>query len=113
MTKYHDDKRSATWICFSLSFATMSWASKKQKSVALSTAEAEYITACDACTEAVWLPKLVSGLFDQMLDLTVIYCDNQSCVKLPENLVFHDRSKNIEIEYYFLHGRVQRGEVVL
>jgi hypothetical protein len=46
----------------------MSWASRKQKSVALGTAEAEYIAACDACTEAVWLRKLVSGLFDQVLD---------------------------------------------
>jgi hypothetical protein len=45
-----DNKRSATWICFSLSFATMSWASKKQNTVALSTTEAKYIAACDACT---------------------------------------------------------------
>jgi hypothetical protein len=59
-----NDRRSATWICFSLSFATMSWDSKKQKYVALNTAEAKYIAACDACTKAVWLYKLVSGLFD-------------------------------------------------
>jgi hypothetical protein len=42
----------------------ISWASRKHKYVALSTAEAEYIAACDACTEAVWLRKLISGLFD-------------------------------------------------
>ena len=68
-----DDRRSASWICFSLSFATISLASRKQKFVALSTAEAEYIAACDACTEAVWLHKMISGLFDQMLDSTMIY----------------------------------------
>jgi hypothetical protein len=45
-----DNKRSTSWICFSLSFAMISWASRKQKSVALSTAEVEYIAACDACT---------------------------------------------------------------
>jgi hypothetical protein len=101
-----DDRRSATWICFSLSFSMMSWASRKQKFVALNTAEAEYIAACDACKEAMWLCKLVSELFDQVLDSTVIYCDNQSCVKLSENPVFHDRSKHIEIKYYFLHDRV-------
>jgi hypothetical protein len=67
-----NDRRSATWICFSLSFAMMSRASRKQKSVALNTVEAEYIAACDACMEAVWLRKLVSGLFDQVLDSTVI-----------------------------------------
>jgi hypothetical protein len=59
-----DDRRSATWICFSLSFATMSWASRKQKSIALSTAEEKYIVACDACTEALWLCKLIFGLSD-------------------------------------------------
>jgi hypothetical protein len=91
----------------------ISWASRKQKFVALNTAEAEYIAACDACTEAVWLRKLVSGLFDQVLDLTVIYCDNQSCVKLSENPMFHDRSKHIEIKYYFLRDKVQREEVIL
>ena len=100
-----DNKISASWICFSLSFATISWASRKQKSVALSTTEAKYIAASDSCTKAVWLRKLVSGLFDQVLDLTVIYCDNHSCVKLLENSVFHDRLKHIEIKYYSLEGR--------
>jgi hypothetical protein len=61
----------------------------------------------------VWLRKLVYGLFDQVLDSTVIYGDNQRCMKLSENPMFHDRSKHIEIEHYFLHDRVQRGEVVL
>jgi hypothetical protein len=108
-----DDKRSASWICFSLSFATISWASRKPKSIALSTAEAKYFVACDSCTKELWLRKMVSGLFDQVLESTVIYCDNQSCVKLSENLVFHDRLKHIKIKYCFLCDKVQRGEVVL
>jgi hypothetical protein len=72
----HDDRISDSWICFSLRFVMISWARRKQKSVALSTTEAEYIAACDACMEAVWLRKLVYGPFDQVLDLNVIYCDN-------------------------------------
>jgi hypothetical protein len=91
----------------------ISWISRKQKSVALNTAEAEYIATCDACTEAIWLCKLISGLFDQVSDSTVIFCDNQSCVKLSENPMFHDRSKHIEIKYYYIHDRVQKGEVKL
>jgi hypothetical protein len=91
----------------------ISRASRKQKYVSLNIAEEEYIVACDACTEALWLRKLVSGLFDQVLYSTMIYCDNQSCVKLSENLLFHDRSKHIERKYYFLCDKVQRGEVVL
>jgi hypothetical protein len=77
-----DDKISATWICFSLSFATMSWVRRKQNSIALNTAEAEYITACDACMEAMWLHKLVFGQSDQVLNSTVVYCDDHSYVKL-------------------------------
>jgi hypothetical protein len=63
--------------------------------------------------EAVRLCKLVSGISDQLLDSTVIYCDDQSCVKLSKNPVFHDRSKHIEIKHYFLCDKFQRGEVVL
>jgi hypothetical protein len=108
-----DKRRSASWIYFSLSFATISWASRKQKFVALSTSKAEYISACDACTKVVWLRKMVYGLFDQVLDLTMIDCDNQSYVNILENLMFHDKSKHIEIKYYFLYDQVQRGELVL
>jgi hypothetical protein len=71
-----DDRRSDTWICFSLIFSTMSWDSRKQNHVALSTAKAEYIASCDAYMEAVWLCKLVYGLSDQVLDSTMIYCDD-------------------------------------
>jgi hypothetical protein len=108
-----DDRRSASWICSSLSFAMISWDNMKHKYVALNTVEQEYIAACDACMEAVWICKLVSGLFDWVLDSTMIYCDKQSYVNLSENSVFHDKSKNNDIKYYFLHDKVQRGEVVL
>jgi hypothetical protein len=101
-----NDRRSATWICFSLIFATMLWDIRKHKFVALNTAKAKYITVCDVCTEAMWLCKLVSGLSDQVLNSTVIYCDDQSHVKLSENLVFHERSKNIEIKHYILCDKV-------
>jgi hypothetical protein len=56
---------------------------------------------------------MISVLFDQVLDSTVIYCDNQSCMRLSEHLVFHGRSKHIEIKYYFIHDKFQEGEVKL
>jgi hypothetical protein len=76
-----DDRNITSGICFNLGSTMISWASRKQKSVALNIAEAEYIVSCDACTKAVWLYKLISGLFDQVLVSFVIYCDNQSCVE--------------------------------
>jgi hypothetical protein len=69
-------------MCFSLGSAMISWANRKHKFVALSTTEAEYIALCEACTEAVWLRKLISILFDMVPDSTVIYCENQSCMRL-------------------------------
>ena len=87
--------------------------SKKQISVALSTAEAEYIAASMACCEAVWLRKLFSELFKHVLDTTVIYCDNQSGICLSENHVFHNRSKHIDIRYHHLRDCVHRRIMML
>ena len=91
----------------------IAWRSRKQTSVALSTTEAEYIAACVASGEAVWLPKMLSGLFDLQLEATCIYCDNQSCIKLSENPVFHDKSKHIEIKYRYMRNMVEKGAVKL
>jgi hypothetical protein len=84
----------------------VSWSSRKQSCVALSTAEAEYVAACAACKEAVWLRKLLSELFGLKLEATCIWCDNQSCMKLSKNLVFHDNSKHIEIKYHYIRDMV-------
>ena len=81
--------------------------------MALSTAEAKYVIACSTSFEVVWLRKLLSNLFDLQLDATFIYCDNQSCVKLLENPVFHDKSKHIEIKYHYIKDMVQRGAMKL
>eukprot|EP00253_Pinus_taeda_P002065 PITA_02065 len=85
----------------------------KQQSVALSSAEVEYMAASLASCEAIWLRKMLFGLFGQPLRPSVIYCDNQSCIKLTENPVFHDRSKHIGIRYHFIRDYVQKGAVKL
>ena len=107
------DQNITSRCCFSLGSATVSWFSRKQKSVALSTVEAEYMASNLASYEALWLRKLMVDLFDQELRPTVIHCDNQSCIRLYENPVFHDRSKHIEIRYHFIQDYVQRGAVML
>ena len=91
----------------------ISWQSRKQSSIALNTAEAEYIAACSANCEVIWLRKLLTGLFDLEMRATLILCDNQSCIKMTENLVFHDRSKHIEIHYHYICDMVQRGAIKL
>ena len=102
------DQKSTSECCFSLGSATMSWFSRKQKSVALSSAKSRYMADSQASCEALWLRKLLVDLFDQELRPMVIYCDNQRCIQLSKNPVFHDRSKHIEIKYYFIHDYVHR-----
>ena len=75
----------------------ISWLSRKQSSVSLSTVELEYIVSFSTSCESIWIQKLMSCLFDLELDTIVILCDNKSCIKITENPVFHDKSKHIEI----------------
>ena len=76
------DRKSTLGCCFSMGSGVISWFSRKQSCVALSIAKVEYVAACSASCEAVWLRKLLIDLFDLQLDSTCIYCDNQCCVKL-------------------------------
>jgi hypothetical protein len=76
------DRKSTSRYYFGLESAIVSWFSRKQKSVALSSAEAKYMAASQASCEALWLRKMLVGLFGVQLSPTVIYCDNQSCIKL-------------------------------
>ena len=89
------DQKSAFRYCFSLGSTMISLSSRKQGSVAQSTSEVEYIAASIACREAMWLRNLLGGLFSEKIEHTVIRCDNQSCIKLSENPVFHDKLKHI------------------
>jgi hypothetical protein len=107
------DRKSTFRCCFSLGSAMISWQSRKQSSIALSTTEAEYIVRCSASCEAIWLRKLLTDLFDLEMEATMILCDNQSCIKMTENHVFHDRSKHIEIHYHYICDMVQRGALKL
>jgi hypothetical protein len=91
----------------------VSWFNRKKKSVALSSAEAEYIATSQANCEAIWLHKLLVEIFGVQMRPTMIYYDNQSCIKLSKNLVFHDRSKHIEIRCHFIRDYVHRGAVEL
>jgi len=60
------------------------------------------MAASQVTCEAIWMRKILVGIFGQWMDPTMIYCDNQSCIKLYENPVFHDRSKHIDIRYHHL-----------
>jgi hypothetical protein len=100
------DRKSTLGYCFSLGSSMVLWSSRKQCCVALNMTEAEYVETCAVSREAVWLQKLLSRLFGLGLEATCIWCDNQSCMKLSKNPVFHDRSKHIQIRYYYITDMV-------
>jgi hypothetical protein len=91
----------------------ISWSSQKQGSIAQSTTKVEYIVASGDRKEAVWLRKLVFGLFGEKLKTTVVHYDNQSCIKLTKNSIFHDMSKHIDMMYHYIRDLVQRKTVKL
>jgi hypothetical protein len=91
------DRKITLGCCFSLGSTMISWQSRKQSNISLITAEAKYIAACFASCEAIWIRKLLTILFDLEMEETMILCDNQSYIKMTKNLVFHDRSKHIDI----------------
>ena len=80
----------------------ISWFRKENSSVSLNVAEAEYITSFSTTCEEIWLRKLMSRIFDMEVDTTVIFCDNQSSIKMKKNMVFQDKSKRMEIQYFYM-----------
>jgi hypothetical protein len=107
------DRKITSGCCFSLGSAMISWKSRKQSNISLNTTKEKYIDACSASCDTIWLQKLSTDLFDLVMEATTILCDNQSCIKMTENHVFHDRSKHIEIRYHYICDMVQRGALKL
>ena len=108
-----EDHKSTSGCCFNNGSGVVSWFNKKQKLVALSSVEAEYMATSMAACEGMWLRKLLAGLFECELDAIVVHRDNKSGVRLSENPMFHDRSKHIDIRYHFLRDCVKRGSIRL
>ena len=91
----------------------MSWSSKKQPIVALSSIEAEYRGAAMAACEIAWLRKLVQDLRHDVLGAVTLYCDNMSSIQLANNPVFHARTKHIEVHYHYVLEKVLVGDIDL
>jgi hypothetical protein len=108
-----DDRKSRSAYVFSFGSGAVSWSSKKQASVALSTTEAEYIAANEATKQSIWLRRIMEDLNIKQVQPTVIYCDNKSAIHLSKNPVLHKRSKHIELCYHYIRGMVEENQVSL
>ncbi|KAK8526380.1 hypothetical protein V6N12_020852 [Hibiscus sabdariffa] len=106
------DRKSTSGTCQFLGNMLISWFSKKQNSVALSTTEAEYISAGSCCAQVLWMKQ---QLFDYGIDVGTIpiKCDNTSAICLTKNPIHHSRTKHIEIRHHFIRDHVSKDDIVL
>lgn len=106
-----DDRKSTSGYVFKLGTGAISWSSKKQPVVTLSTTEAEFIAASSCACQAIWLRRILDKLGHIQMRCTTIFCDNSSTIKLSRNPVMHGRSKHIDVRFHFLRD-LSRNEVI-
>lgn len=106
-----DDSKSTSGYAFTLGTGVFSWQSKKQKTVALSTAEAEYVSASLATSQAIWLRSIMEDIGEKQGEPTLILCDNKSAIAMAKNPVFHNRTKHIARKHHFIRDAVEDKEI--
>ncbi|GJY33520.1 retrovirus-related pol polyprotein from transposon TNT 1-94, partial [Tanacetum coccineum] len=104
------DRKSTSGIYTFVGCCLTSWFSKKQTALAISTTEAEYVSAGKACQQALWMKQALID-YDVRLDDVPIMCDNKGAIDLSKNPVQHSRTKHIEIRHHFLRDNVQKGHI--
>jgi hypothetical protein len=103
-------ERAHRGLASSLGRSLVSWASKKQNSVALSTAEAEYIAAGHCCAQLLWMRQTLRD-YGYKLTKVPLLCDNESAIRMADNPIEHSRTKHIAIRYHFLRDHQQKGDI--
>lgn len=107
-----DTRRSTTGFVFTMYGGAVSWASKLQRTSAVSTAEAEYQAASAVVKEALWLRQLLPHLGIPVDSALPIACDNQACISLITTPQLTARTKHIDVIHHFIRERAALGEVV-
>eukprot|EP00253_Pinus_taeda_P018863 PITA_18863 len=108
-----DDRKSTSGYLFHMGSGAISWASKKQPIVALSTAEAEYVAATVATCQGVWMRRMLRSLGQEQAKATVVFCDNSLAIALSKNSAFHKRTKHIDTGFHYIMELVSNGEIIL
>jgi hypothetical protein len=103
---------NTTGTCQFLGRSLVSWSSKKQNSVALSTTEAEYVAADSCCAQLLWMKQTLSDYGIKFSKIPLL-CDNESAIKLANNPVQHSRTKHIDVRHHFLRDHEAKGDISL
>ena len=108
-----EGRESVSGFVFTLAGGAVTYSSKKQATVALSSTESEYMALLHALKEQIWLLRFLREIDYGIDDQNVIYCDNQSAIALAHNPEHHARTKHIDIQYHFVRNCVEDGSVRL
>ena len=108
-----DTRRSHSGYVVKVNGTAVAWISRRQKCVALSSCESEYIAVCECAKQLVWMRRLLGELGHPQKCETVILCDNQAAKALTENPVHHDRTKHIDMQYHYTRDLIEAGVVVV
>ena len=108
-----DNRRSTSGYVFRIGDATVSWSCQKQKTVARSSTEAEYVSLSYATQEAVWLRRLMDDLGFGTQAPMKMYEDNNGAIELTKNAKHHNRTKHIDIAHHFVREKVEEKEIVV
>ena len=103
-----DSRNSTTGYLYTFAGAVVSWVSRLQKIVSLSTTEAEYIAATEACKEMLWMQQFLGELGIKQ-EKYVLHCDSQSAIHLVKNLAFHSRTKHIDLRYHWIRHVLKKS----
>ena len=109
-----ETRRSTSGLLVKFNGNVIMWATKKQRTVARSSTEAEYVAAADATSEAIWLRSWVREVLGE--DVTVplvMLCDNQSAIALAKNDTFHQRTKHIDVGHHFIREQIEWGHITI
>lgn len=110
-----DERKSTSGYAYILNGGAISWSSKKQTSIALSTMEAEYIACCSATQEAVWLRRFIKHLsvLERAAEPVYIWTDNMAALAYAKDPKYHGRTKHIELKYHYVRHMILKKKVVL
>jgi hypothetical protein len=110
-----EGRQALSGYIFLIDGGAISWSSRKQEFVSLSTAEAEYITLTHASKEALWIKQFIMELFRPLDFPITLYSDNQGAITLAhaEPGQYHSRTKHIDIHYYFIRQLVLNNSITL
>ncbi|KAJ8646671.1 hypothetical protein MRB53_008419 [Persea americana] len=108
-----EDRKSTSGYVFLMNSSAVSWCSKKQPIVTLSTTEAEFVAAAVCACQGVWMKRILKELGHSDGGCTTMMCDNSSTIKLSKNPVMHGRSKHIDVRFHFLRNLTKEGTIEL